>query len=837
MKSFFARAQNKTIALFLILWIIVSGLAIHLRLYTLEHHASNESEDRAALIVLGNIRKTVTDAVEKNDPRLPPLAKQQAIKQQFDLILRNEGPKVRQTIERVTKELEQQAPSGSRTFYLMEADSFYYYNLTENILRTGKLSEQIRGSKYFNPLMMAPEGYWEPLNLHPFVGTVIYKVLSFFNPKISLTEGLSYTPLIITPLILLAFFFGCYVLRLPPLATALGGIYLVCVPVFLRRTMFGWYKNDPENIFFLFLIPAILFYGLKCVQKKQPSQKTAIIAGLVLSLYSLFWQGWVFLASLILVSGICIVLYSYFVQKDKRLTQNLTIFFGWMIGVMFVGVSLIFGPRDFFIVFQEGWSALQDFLNPRLALWPDLYLGVSELLPAGVLKTVIMLGGPVFVSLALAGLLLQGIQMIRKPKDARNLPSLFLLLYLIVALKLAFSAQRFSTIALIPLAYLFTLSLQKIYDVLKPLLDKPTKKIPILLPAASLILVIVLAVPPFLIAKKSTPQLLNKIYNATWDAALTKIKNETPKNSIINSWWPPGHFIKATAHRRVTFDGATINKPQAYWLANAYLAADERQTAGLLRMLNNSSNQSTEYLTSLGWPLSKAVPILKRIAPLTRDKARIVLKEVLQPEQIEKLLALTHAEPPPSYLLIYNEMVEGTIQFAFVGNWDFKKVETINADPELRSRIPAKKSPDYVPFLWKIAGGAPRISELLTPMARSENVLLFPENIRIDLDTLSVQLNSAKFGQGIPASLIYEKNGTVSEKKFPNANLTFSILLARKGDQYQCLLADPVIARSMILKLYFYGGKGTNLFEPFAEETDATGRTRIVVYHIRWDKF
>ena len=39
---------------------------------------------------------------------------------------------------------------------------------------------------------------------------------------------------------------------------------------------------------------------------------------------------------------------------------------------------------------------------------------------------------------------------------------------------------------------------------------------------------------------------------------------DNPENSIITTWWPPGHFIKSMAQRRVTFDGATINFPQAY---------------------------------------------------------------------------------------------------------------------------------------------------------------------------------------------------------------------------------------------------------------------------------
>ena len=40
--------------------------------------------------------------------------------------------------------------------YLLEADPFYFYYLTQNIVDHGKMAEIVKGSKYFDSLMTAP---------------------------------------------------------------------------------------------------------------------------------------------------------------------------------------------------------------------------------------------------------------------------------------------------------------------------------------------------------------------------------------------------------------------------------------------------------------------------------------------------------------------------------------------------------------------------------------------------------------------------------------------------------------------------------------------------------
>jgi hypothetical protein len=831
---------KKPIFSFLLIWILASGLGIYLRLYTLQNNINHNTEEKATILVLNNLRRAINQGIEKTNPSLSDAQKQKLTKNQFDQTLRNQSLKVKESIQQAARQLDEKAPHTKKHFYLLASDSYYYYNLTENILNTGSISDKIQGSKYFNALMNAPNGYWEPLKLYPYVGYSIYKTLTLFVPDISLMEAVSYTPLFFTVLILFVFLLGCLILGYSVEISFIGAVYLLCIPIFLRRSMFGWYDDDPPNIFFLFTILTVFFYGLKHYLNRRVARICAVICSVLFMLYALFWQGWVFLASIIATSAVLIVLYNHFIrQKKKDTPQLMTYSLLTMLGI-FLGIALIFGPKEFFALFHEGWVALQDFLNPHLSSWPDLYIAVGELLSPTPEKWLEMMGGLFFVGTGVLGLLTGGIQLFRKPNHQTNFAIIVLILFALISSKLSLGAQRFETLCLIPFAFAFPMGLQFLWDIIQQLIKKHIpliKESPFGQFLLLIILTSILTILPFQAARRITPDILNKIFNTTWDNVLIKIKNETPTDSIINTWWPPGHFIKAIAQRRVTFDGATINKPQSYWLANAFLTTDERMSAGILRMLNNSGNAATDYLVQQKLPLAQAIDLLKKIAPLNITDAKKVLSSTLNPTQIDHLLALTHANPPPSYLLIYQDMAENSLQFSFVGNWDFKKVTQINSDPILKNRVPARNSKAYVPFLWKLAGGPPRYSPELMPVLEKDGHIIFENNIQVNFNNLTCSINSPKFGKGIPESIFYKGQQGFTEQKLANANLPYCVMILKNGPTTKCMLAESDLAKSMLLRLFYYEGQGLNIFEPFADERDTTQRTKILVYKLNWDHF
>ncbi len=823
--------QKKNILIFVFIWFLACSLGIYLRLYTLRNNVPHDVEEQATFRVVQNLRKTVNEQIEKSYPTLSLVEKQRVAKDQFNKTLHNEKQKVREAIDKAAKQISQNIPHDQNPVYLLASDSYYYYNLTENIITTGKISDKTQGSKYFNRLMNAPHGFWEPLRLYPYIGYAVYKIVSVFNPGIRLMEAVSYTPLFLTVFIVLFFLLGCRILGCSAGASFLGAIYLLCAPIFLRRSMFGWYDDDPPNIFFLFAILTVFFYGLKNLHRRKIFITCGVVCAVLFTLYALFWQGWVFLASIVGGSAFFILLYNHFILRKQKLTSTLFLYSSLIFAGLFLGVGLVFGPKEIFTLFKEGWVALQDFIDPQLSLWPDLYIAVGELLAPTTEQWFQMMGGIFFIAGASCGLLFRCFQLFKKPDDPQNFSTLLLVPFALIGTKLSFGAQRFETLCLIPFAFAFPIGLQSLWHIYKKF------KIPRMAQYLILILLFVaLTIIPLRTAQSMTPELLNKIFNSTWDTALSKVEKKTPSDSIINTWWPPGHFIKAMAHRRVTFDGATINKPQSYWIATALLATDEREAAGIFRMLNISGNDATDYLLNQGFALSQAVLIIKSIMALDEPQSRRALAQILKKDQMDHLLSLTHGKAPPSYVLLYNDMAEESLQFSFVANWNFNKVEKINKNPDLLKAVPKHGSKQFIPFLWKIAGGPPKYTPVLLPVAEKGTAIIFENNILIDREAMTCTINSAKYGRGIPQSILYEVNGEFLEKKLPNATLPFTVLLINDRTGPVCMLAEPSLANSLLLRLYHYGGNGLNIFKPLVDERDATQRTKILVYKIDWTK-
>ncbi len=823
---------------FLLAWIIVSAIGIHMRLYPLRHHTSDEVKDKASLLVITQIKQTVQKAVAANFPQLSAVEKELLIQKQFNRILRTEKANVRKSIHELSRKLQEQDPEQS-PFYLLASDSFYYYDLTKNILKTGRISDKIKGSKYYNNKMNAPHGYWEPFNLHPYTGALIHRCLSRIKPGIPLMSSVSVTPLIIMCISLLPFIWICRHLQCSLPGTITAALFLVSAPIFLKRSMYGWYDNDPYSILFPLTILSVAFSGFKSIQEQRPWLPPALFCGLSIWLYSLFWHGWVFLEALLFAGGVLYGLYTLFFLKQRSRAKRLFHFFTIVISTSFLGVSLFFGWREFFILFQEGLAALKHFWQPSFSLWPDLYIAVGELKRASLPFLVELCGGYLFCLLAFLGLGSCVWQLITKKTDFPG-ENIFLILFVGVIVPMTLGAQRFALLCIVPASLLAAVGIkQALCFIRQACLRLPRTALPVQAVQTILTSLVLLALACFPVARAyhNTESLLNPIFNATWDQALTRVKNGTPADSIINTWWPPGHFIKAIAERRVTFDGATINQPQAYWLANILLAEDEDTALGLLRMLNNSSNEATDYLLSTGMKLSEAVATLHEISKLDKDRARDDLKDKLNEVQQTHLLNLTHSRPPPSYLLIYNELIEAHILISFTGRWDFQEAENINEDPARMKKVPRAGSKEYISFLWGIAGGYPRYSGILSPVHSEENKVLFSDNVLCQTDTKECLINSPTYGKGVPKYIHFLDSGKIVEKELPNANLNYSVLLSPTESGYQCALMDHNLARSLLMRLYFFKGAGFRDIKPFLQTKDLTTRTQISVYEVDWNAY
>ncbi|NTV28822.1 MAG: hypothetical protein HGA80_01955 [Candidatus Omnitrophica bacterium] len=818
--------------------LIICIVGIEVRLYPLTHNVASDAYEQATLLVINRIRTTVAASINAQYPDMPPAQKSALMTVKVNEIMRKDNARLRKAFDEVGQQLLQK--SGEQKHYLQESDSYYFLNLTENILEKGDVSQQVKGSRYFNELMLAPLGFWEPQLWHPYVGAWVYRIVHFFAPGTDLMYGVAWTPIFLLPLVAAAFLLACRAMGCSPLPSFTAGIFFILAHIYLKRSTFAWYDNDTYTVLFPVMTLACFFLSLKAIDQVKRLVGFAILTGLTAALYSRFWPGWGYIWGLTSAATVALA-GKAFLLKETRLPR-LGLLLALLLVVPVLAITIMIGLPQFCETLVTAWGELQKFTAPRIKDWPDLFIVVGEL-KRGTLQDIMEFSGGAIPCIgALATLVWAGARSVRERKSPSDV-TITLALFLGATLILSLGAQRFAILSVTPVALLFALGLEELWQSRQKLARKfgsaeDVRGIPEKLLRALLLVAVVI---PVVTSHLSIRSLLNPIFNSAWDRALTSLRDNSPADSIVNTWWSPGHFVKAISQRRVTFDGASIRGEQGYWLTQFYLAQDERSALGILRMLNTSSNNAAEYLQSLDMPLSTAVPLLLEVTRVKKAEAERALLKVLPPKSVAGLLKLTHGDkpvPPPSYVLLYQEMLDGNVLLGYVGKWDFAKVEKLNRDPSALRKIPGKSSPDFIDFLWSLVGGPFKQSSVLSAVGGDATRIVFEDGIALNTTDMSVQINSPKFGRGIPQSIVYwdATQNAVLEKKLPGGNLGYSLVFFKDEGVPKAALMDRLLANSLIVKMYYFEGKGLKYFKPFAKERDLTGRTRIYIYEVAWPK-
>jgi dolichyl-diphosphooligosaccharide--protein glycosyltransferase len=177
-----------------------------------------------------------------------------------------------------------------------------------------------------------------------------------------------------------------------------------------------------------------------------------------------------------------------------------------------------------------------------------------------------------------------------------------------------------------------------------------------------------------------------------WDA-LSRIREETPADTIVFAWWDYGYWIEYVAERRVAADGGLLRTHVPYWLARALLATDEAETIGILRMLACGSD-ATPYpegaqggygrLVRAGVDPLRAPAVLDEIVVMDRSAAGQRLASLgLDAAARDTVLAATHCTPPPALLVVPDGPAPEA--WAYFATWDFGRAfaaRTARALPE-----------------------------------------------------------------------------------------------------------------------------------------------------------
>ncbi len=179
------------------------------------------------------------------------------------------------------------------------------------------------------------------------------------------------------------------------------------------------------------------------------------------------------------------------------------------------------------------------------------------------------------------------------------------------------------------------------------------------------------------------------------------IRENTDEDAVIASWWDYGYFYEYAAQRLTLGDGGNFNSEWNYWLGQALMSNDEAQAKGIFRMLATGGLDATHLLRDaygpageagkpadpeltlpdrLDHPYGYATTVLKQIAALSREEARVLLSDGygLSADLCDRVLALTHPENSrPIYLVLSDDMLRKLGAIATYGLWEFSGDPTL----------------------------------------------------------------------------------------------------------------------------------------------------------------
>ena len=501
-------------------------------------------------------------------------------------------------------------------FELFEFDPFFNFRATEYILENGT-------DAYFN---WHDEKSWHPfgrnisetsqVTLH-LTAASLYPIFNFGS---SLYDFTILLPLVVGSLTAIVVFAFVRVLGGTTAGLFAALIFSISVPIFTRGLV-GWFKSEPLGLFFAFLALYFFVSGIK-FNKGKISLIKLIIAGLFLSLGLSAWGG-------ILFFIIPIVLF-YFSLPFFKNKDNFIMWAAPAFSISLILFSLLFERTSTFIIGYAGLAILLptvfiiisgivmkfssertkirncvivlfsfiasgvgilnsgaiglpsfrylNAVNPFLTSQDSLTDSVAEHMTTNITLSFTFLS--VFLIFAVIGM---WFIFSRKTINLKTDMRIFAIFTSIVAIYVSSAFIRlelFASVGIIILGSIgLTILTQKIFTQNKQNFTK------LIFPIAIIILFIIPVIMPenntWLGWADFSPSILNGGSSFThfatddWKDAMIWLKENTPENTVVASWWDYGYWITTLSDRTTLVDNATLNDWQIKKMAYALITTPE----------------------------------------------------------------------------------------------------------------------------------------------------------------------------------------------------------------------------------------------------------------------
>ena len=803
-------------------------------------------EQQAKLNVENKVIENSAKKVEDAYPDFNPLIKKKIILKAFEEDKKTTAG-FKKEIQEEYKKLKDPYQDEHGQTYMLEVDGYQWMRYVKNILKNGHPGDRLENGYPYDDHMFAPIGSRVvPGQFFFYLSAFLFRFATFFLKNLSLVSFLFYLPLFYSCvfLVLLYFFVRFF---FSDIAAFFSVIFIGLNNTILSHTTCGWFDYDSFVLLMPLIIIWILSLGLRNTYHIKKRMLYSLFAGFAVGIYAEIWLGYWWIFSVCGAYCIYVVINTYSLDK-KAHKEALTYLF--LMAIFFVtSLSLTSNilktnvVKSVFITLQ---NALHLGASQGASVWPLTYYTVGELFKPTVEQIMRSLGGPIIATFALIGVLC--IYVIEKRTEKKDVVML-MVFWVFVMVFASTRGVRFVAFLAIPLGIFFGVFIDRIF---KYTYNKFHRKLGTFLLITSVFFIFIfwslgaLSRAAFIEANSFRPMM-----NDSWNKMLVYLEKDTPKNSIINSWWDYGNFFKTVSDRRVIFDPQSQDTTLSYWMAQAMLSEDESQAVNILRMLNNSSSTIFDKMHKEIKDNFQCVMLLKKILAGDEKEAKRIMDEQNISEELKNIITETifSKEPAPAYLVVDKSMIYKMHNISFLGNWDFSKLYAIRNNNLSRAQLIknltevfplSKEQAEKIYNEVMIAGTEEESSEVLSRRyafffvidkgnEEGQNVY-FDSGVILNLSDFTARILTMGKGYKKYENVFIYDNSKLSVYKNKDTDYKESMLFVKDKDGWRAISLSKELAQSFFTKLYFFKATGLKYFEPFYAD-DTAG---IYVYKIKW---
>lgn len=787
--------------------------------------------------------------------------------------------------------------NGMRHPYLGDIDSYTWLREARNYLRTGTTCDAVVDGECRDTLTLAPVGtrMRYPRSMHIAAIVILHRLIGLVREGFPLPASAMLVPIVVaTTAVAPAFAIGS------GLAGICGGLVAAVVgglsPDVLMRTSGS--DNDIWNV----TLPLVLVWAAIAAvgaTRMRARAGYSVLAGSVAVAHAVTWKGW-FVTYFVVLGGLgASILLSTartFVEKRRfELAEAkttglvlLTICVVAGLGTLAAGVRpTAFAAPNLGVSLPFGSSSVE-------RIWPDLLGTVAEEMPAGFAHVVQSIGGPVIAVAGIAGVLILGLELLRADSsDVRGHAARWIvILWFAAAAYLAQSAVRHLFLFAPPFAIAFGVTVGRAAGWVSQRARRVAPNRPLIARALAFTCVAAALFIPVRRGEIASAAYVPRIDRAWWDT-FTEIGRSAPPDAIVTADWEYGYWAKYLAERRVSADGASLQAHAPYWIARALATDSERESIGVLRMLDCGSD-ATPFPEGHAGAYAKvfakthdlvaAVSLVHALTLLDPPAAaKMLTARGFSPSERDDVLRSTHCTPPEGDLVVGSRDIGTALDWMRVGSWNFERAYVLDqarrspgdeAVGNVAGRLSLSRSEarglveeslregdDFVvpraTFGWQYffsgstathrwSSCGPTTEEpgvLACPVdlvgARSGLVirefrydLLYPEKSRLLL-TENYGGQVASVSATPPAALLVATADELRDIALPQGqHPDLGVLFDRA--KLRVLVGTPAFLRSTFTKLLFLDGRFTSNFEKVAERSTLLGE-RVQTWRVRWD--